>query len=334
MSKRKQINIEIIKRTAETEAADGVYGVMDSIIASCRPDLADVTIGLAWRYGWKPNADGFLKAAFCKKRGDLDRALDAFDFVILLNAEAWPEMTEPERRRLMHHELCHAQVCVDENGDTKYDTSGRPCCRVRKHDIEEFFEVAEIYGLDSTINQIAQAAAQDADRPLLKLAGRKVETAEDTEDTEDADGEKQPATATLPDGLSGVALDSGVGAAEVLTFKPQGLKQASVTIRLQRRGTEWRYGFEWRLGNFADAERIEASDWYEGKALCLQNLRSSVAISMQDIQITGKADARRATAARRDSLLEQFEGWLKPRIDAAEESEKATEDTESTEGQG
>ena len=93
------VNVEIIKRTEETEAADGVYGVMDSIIASCRPDLAEVTIGLACRYGWKPNADGFLRAGFCKKRGDLDRALDAFDFVILLNAEAWPEMTEPERRR-------------------------------------------------------------------------------------------------------------------------------------------------------------------------------------------------------------------------------------------
>lgn len=333
MSKRKQINIEIIKRTEETEAADGVYGVMDSIIASCRPDLADVAIGLAWRYGWKPNADGFLRAGFCKKRGDLDRALDSYDFVILLNAEAWPEMTEPERRRLMHHELCHAQVCTDENGDTKFDTSGRPCCRVRKHDIEEFFEVAEQYGLDSTINQIAQAAAQDADRPLLKLAGMKAETAEDTEGAEGADGEKQPATATLPDGLSGVAFDSWVSAAEVLTFKPQGLKQAAVTIRLQRRGGDWRYGFEWQLGNFTDGERIEASDWYEGKALCLRSLLASVAISMADIQITGKADARRSTETRRDNLRGQFEDWLEPLIDAAEESGKATEDTESTEGQ-
>ncbi len=317
MSKRKQINIEIIKRTAETEAADGVYGVMDSIIASCRPDLADVAIGLAWRYGWKPNVDGFLKAGFCKKRGDLDRALDSYDFVILLNAEAWPEMTEPERRRLMHHELCHAQVCVDENGDTKFDTSGRPCCRVRKHDIEEFFEVAEIYGLDSTINQIAQAAAQDADRPLLKLAGREKRATESTEDTEDV-GVTQPAEDDV---------------AEVLTFKPQGLKQAAVTIRLQRRGGDWRYGFEWQLGNFADGERIEASDWYEGKALCLRSLLASVAISMADIHITGKADARRSTETRRDNLRGQFEDWLEPRIDAAEESEKATEDTESTEGQ-
>lgn len=317
MSKRKPVNVEIIKRTAETEAADGVYGVMDSIIASCRPDLADVAIGLAWRYGWKPNADGFLRAGFCKKRGDLDRALDAFDFVILLNAEAWPEMTEPERRRLMHHELCHAQVCTDENGDTKFDTSGRPCCRVRKHDIEEFFEVAEIYGLDSTINQIAQAAAQDADRPLLKLAGRKAETAEDAEDTEDVG-------ATQPD----------VGnATEVLTFTALGLKQASVTIRLQRRGGDWRYGFEWQLGNFADAERIEASDWYGGKALCLQNLLASVNQSIGDIHIGGKADARRATETRRDNLRDQFNAWLEPLIAAAGEADRATEGTESTEGQ-
>jgi hypothetical protein len=218
----------------------------------------------------------------------------------------------------MHHELCHAQVCTDENGDTKFDTSGRPCCRVRKHDIEEFFEVAEIYGMDSTINQIAKAATQDADRPLLKLAGRKAETAEDAENTEDV----------------GATETAETEAAEVLTFKPQGVKQAAVTIRLQRRGGNWRYGFEWQLGNFTDGERIEASDWYEGKALCLRSLLASVAISMADIQITGKADARRATETRRDNLRGQFEDWLEPRIDAAEESEKATEGTEITEGQG
>lgn len=320
MAKQKTVNVEIIKRTEGTEAVDGVYGVMDSIIASCRPDLVEVKIGLAWRYGWKPNADGFLKAGLCKKRGDLDRALDSFDFVILLNAEAWPEMTDAERRRLMHHELCHAQVCVDENGDTKHDTGGRPCCRVRRHDIEEFFEVAEQYGLDSTINQIAQAAAQDADRPLLKLAVRKAETADDAEDTEDAED-------------VGASETAGDDAMEVLTFTAQGIKQASVTIRLQRRGGDWRYGFEWQLGNFVDGERIEASDWYEGKALCLRSLLASVAISLADIHITGKADARRSTETRRDNLRGQFEDWLEPRIDAAEESEKATEGTESTEGQ-
>jgi hypothetical protein len=105
---------------------------------------------------------------------------------------------------------------------------------------------------------------------------------------------------------------------EVLTFTAQGIKQASVTIRLQRRGGDWRYGFDWRLGNFSDAERIEASDWYEGQALCLRNLLVSVNQSIGEIHLSGKADVRRATETRRDMLREQFADWIEEKIDAAE----------------
>lgn len=304
MSKRKPVNVEIIKRTEETEAADGVYGVMDSIIASCRPDLADVAIGLAWRYGWKLNADCFLRAGFCKKRGDLDRALDAFDFVILLNAEAWPEMTEPERRRLMHHELCHARVCTDENGDTKFDTSGRPCCRVRKHDIEEFFEVAEIYGLASTINQIAQAAVMDADRPLLKLAGREADTTEDADATEvegePAKGDADPPQKTI---------------CHKLTFR--GIKQVACEITLWPWVADWRVGYMVKLGNYVDAAAPGESDYYDSQQAALENMLARMQQWLADLPNTGTADQKRAFDRRRGMMGEQITEQIKALIEGA-----------------
>jgi len=317
MSKRKPVNVEIIKRTAETEAVDGVYGVMDSIIASCRPDLADVTIGLAWRYGWKPNADGFLRAGFCKKRGDLDRALDAFDFVILLNAEAWPEMTEPERRRLMHHELCHAQVCTDENGDTKFDTSGRPCCRVRKHDIEEFFEIAEVYGLDSTINQIAQAAAQDADRPLLKLAGRKEDTTEATETTEA--GEDTDAAEVEGEPAKGDTDPPQKTICHKLVF--WGLKQVACEITLWAWVADWRVGYMLKLGNYGIVVPPGESDYYSSRQLAMENTLAEMQQWLNGLPNTGTADQKRAFDRRRGMMREQITDQIKVLIDGTTEGQ-------------
>jgi len=311
MAKQKPVNVEIIKRTEETEAADGVYGIMNSIIAACRPDLADVAIGLAWRYGWKPNVDGFLRVGFCKKRGDLDRALDAFDFVILLNAEAWPEMTESERRRLMHHELCNAQVCVDENGDTKFDTGGRPCCRVRKHDIEEFFEVAEKYGLKSTINQIAQAAAQDADRPLLKLADHKGQS-------EEADEGSEVAAAAIAE-TADVPSEEPVN--EPVTIMCKGMKQAELRAILFYRPAQDRgYGYQFtaKLGNY-DGDGASIGCPAPSRAGVLKMLKDDVRCWLNDLAITGTADQKRAMARRRDMMAEQVTAALDTLIAAAEE---------------
>ena len=77
--KPRPVTIQVIDRLGpDGKAKKPVepYGLMERMIAEHCPALADAAIGLAWRIGWKPNADNLLKLGNCKRRTDLDRALD------------------------------------------------------------------------------------------------------------------------------------------------------------------------------------------------------------------------------------------------------------------
>lgn len=125
----------------------GVYTVLDNLVKAHRPDLADAKIAVAWRYGWKRNKDGQIVLGKCKKASDLDKQFHDMDFVIILNFEAWTEKLTPDQRTaLMHHELEHAAISEDQNGNPKKDARGRQMYRVRKHDLEEFRSIVKEYG--------------------------------------------------------------------------------------------------------------------------------------------------------------------------------------------
>jgi hypothetical protein len=111
-----------------------------------RTCLADAKIALAWRYGWKKNRDGQLVLGKCRKVSDLDKQFQGHDFVIVLNSEAWYVLTEEQREALMFHELCHAAIAVDQNGNPKKDARDRQVYRIKKHDIEEFGDVIAKFG--------------------------------------------------------------------------------------------------------------------------------------------------------------------------------------------
>jgi hypothetical protein len=126
----------------------GVYDVLDDMLDKYHQDLTgeDCRFAIAWRFGLKRNKDGQLVLGKCKKVSDLDKQYAGFDFIIILNSEAWKELDDEQRRALMHHELCHAAVSYDQNGNVKKDSRNRTCFRVRKHDIEEFGSVVEHFG--------------------------------------------------------------------------------------------------------------------------------------------------------------------------------------------
>ncbi len=103
---------------------------------------------MAWSLSWKPDVDGRLILGKCKKASDLDRELAPWDFVILLNREFWysPRVNDLQRAAVLDHELHHAALTYDEQGDPKRDERGRYVYRVRKHDLEEFSAIAARYG--------------------------------------------------------------------------------------------------------------------------------------------------------------------------------------------
>jgi hypothetical protein len=183
--KRKRVMVKFIERRIEANSKiTEPYRIMEELIKTRRADLKEVKIGIAWRLGWRPDADNRRTLGQCRKRGDLDRELDAWDFIILLNEDAWPTFNDKQKERLIFHELGHAQLCFDTDGKPKKDDRGRFVTRIRKHDIQDFRDVVEIYGWEEDLQDLAERGIADSQRPLLAEAEKKANENKATEGTE------------------------------------------------------------------------------------------------------------------------------------------------------
>ncbi len=165
--KRRRVNIQLLQREHAGKVTEA-YRIMEDLLKTVHGHLRDLKIAIAWRANWRPNTDGYLRMGQLKMRKELDRELDSFDYVLLLNKEAWPTLSDDQKKALIDHELCHGQIVMDADGEPKQDDRGRLCLRVRKHDIEEFQDVIDRNGFcTSILSKVAKAAIADADRPLL-----------------------------------------------------------------------------------------------------------------------------------------------------------------------
>lgn len=167
--KRKRVVCKLLKREHAGKVTEP-YRIMEELIDAHHKHLYDVKIAIAWRFGWKANPDGLMQMGRAQKRGDLDRELAKFDFVILLNHEAWNQggLDEKQRAALIDHELCHCELVHDSNGEPKCDEEGRLVCRIRRHDIEEFQDVVARHGCyTKDLAEFSRKSIADAQRPLL-----------------------------------------------------------------------------------------------------------------------------------------------------------------------
>lgn len=124
----------------EKRSEPSMYEDMAQLVRAYHlPQLAEARIALVWRYGWKRNKDGLLVLGKCKKASDYDKSFADYDFVILLNYEAWTTMSKEQQAALLDHELCHATGSPHKKtGEMRY--------RIRKHDLEEFRDVVRRHG--------------------------------------------------------------------------------------------------------------------------------------------------------------------------------------------
>jgi len=182
--KRKKVTTKLLARKHSGKITQP-YRIMDGLIDQYHPHLADAKIAICWRFGWNEDPDGWVKLGQCKKGSDLDRALHKYDFVLLLNHEAWNAagFGVDKMEAVIDHELCHAAVIIDSNGEPKTDEDGRTCYRTRKHDVEEFVDVVARHGCyKRQLEQFAAVAVDKQNRPLIAIA----------EDTVAKDDEKPP----------------------------------------------------------------------------------------------------------------------------------------------
>lgn len=155
----------------DREESPELYAQLARLIDKYHEELAQARIVLAWHYGWKPDKDGRLTLGKCRKLTELDQRLADFDFVVILNADVWPELNEPQREAILDHELCHAAPALDEEGEQKEDSTGRKCWRVRRHDVEEFSEIVTRHGLyTSELEKLGKAILKRKDAPLFAEA--------------------------------------------------------------------------------------------------------------------------------------------------------------------
>lgn len=161
--KAKRVSYELLPPTAPE------YKLLKKLLRAHHEEISEARIALAWNTAWKADVDGRLKLGACKRASDLDRELADYDFIILLLKTFWRdlEVTDHQRAALLDHELCHAAVAHDKYGEPKLDERGRSVYRVRRHDIEEFSEIAERYGTyKRDLERFAQALRRSKQQPL------------------------------------------------------------------------------------------------------------------------------------------------------------------------
>jgi Putative phage metallopeptidase len=141
-----------------------LYKALDAIVKAHHHELKDARIALAWCTAWRADVDGRQTLGQCKRATDLDRELAPFDFVILLQKDFWTNeaVTNEQRDALLDHELCHATVKLDPyTHEPVEDERGHVVYRIRKHDLEEFSEIAERHGTwKRDLEHFAQALAR------------------------------------------------------------------------------------------------------------------------------------------------------------------------------
>lgn len=155
----KKVNFELIGDSHD------LHATVRDLVAQHHPHLAEARIALVWRMNWKPDKDGRLTLGKAKKASDLERELghaSEYDLAVLLNAEAWHDLSNDQRLALLDHELCHFGVSTDKKtGEVARDDRGRVVYRYRKHTLEEFHEIVERHGVyKSDIESFADVCAR------------------------------------------------------------------------------------------------------------------------------------------------------------------------------
>jgi hypothetical protein len=191
--KRKPVKVELIELYEipgnSVSGKSEPYRVLDFLRSEFREDLEEAKIVLVWRLDVPMDKDGKIELGKCHKRTDLDKELgekkdlpprlrkdiyknESPDCIITLNREAWQDFTANQRHALMFHELCHFVPVLDPQDPAgeafKRDERGRICYRVRKHDIEEFGEVVQRFGLyKRDLEEFAKKCFEGRQTPLF-----------------------------------------------------------------------------------------------------------------------------------------------------------------------
>lgn len=117
---------------------DEIIKIAEELISNFHPDAAYSNICYMFRSEHQ-KAGGKVVLGKCSKQSDKLKILHGFDFIIEFAHDIWQQLTDIQRQALILHELKHIEITESKEGELKL--------RVAKHDLEEFRDVVEIFGL-------------------------------------------------------------------------------------------------------------------------------------------------------------------------------------------
>ena len=142
-----------------------------SIIAKYHGDIETASVTITYLFARAPKNEqgepmgpavkvgGYPCAAKIKLVPLVQRADGRADVEVIIDADQWDDMTDPQREALLAHELYHLELCKDEEDNILGDDIGRPRLKLKKHDHQFgwFNAIAERYADES--GEVRQAKA-------------------------------------------------------------------------------------------------------------------------------------------------------------------------------
>jgi hypothetical protein len=302
--KRKAVKLRLCPREHAGSVTEP-YRLMDALITSRRPDLADIKIGIVWHtVGWRPDADGVRTWGKAAKHGETERQRTGVDWDIILSEPVWKTLDDRGKERLLAHELEHIQICNDKNGAPLYDDKNRIVTRVGRHNIADFLSIIRDYGLPEALTDVE---INDGDRPLLTLAEAKA--ADSPASDRSQAPSPAPRAATDTDGTERIAL----------VFPGQRRCAAAVQIRPEFGTTSiWRGGYRVQMGNYSTEVSLDGDDYVEGptRESVLSRVWSLMVRWLEGLELTTPAHRKKCLV-----MIQRIEAQRPNRLVSYEEDE-------------
>lgn len=91
------------------------------------------------------------------------------DVVMIVNSDCWEVYNAVQRVMLVYHEMLHIAQATTKDGEERYsEEDGRPLYSIIGHDVEEFEEVAELFGAEVGNKVFAQSLLSGKIDPRVK----------------------------------------------------------------------------------------------------------------------------------------------------------------------
>jgi len=130
--------IDQIYEDGYMKCGQDVIDIAQDLIEKYHTDAAFANICYLFKEKHKKQGSKIITGE-CSKQSDKLKILHGFDFIIEFAYDIWEQLSDIQKQALVLHELKHIEITEGKSGEIKL--------RIAKHDLEEFRDVVEIFGL-------------------------------------------------------------------------------------------------------------------------------------------------------------------------------------------